>query len=102
MFDSGKESWAVRCNLPRLCICFDLLLHDLVRLIFPLCKAVVPTGASASTVQKVERDSVCAKSSISSSSFTHRGENENKRKHPSKTVFLLHQDHWLFDARDDF
>lgn len=102
MFDSGKGSWAVRYNLPRLYICFDLLLHNLVRLIFSLCKAVVWTGASTSTVQKVKHDSVCAKSSISSSSSTHRGENENKWKHPLKMVFLLYQDHWLCDARDDF
>ena len=40
--------------------------------------------------------------SISSSSFRRKGENENKLKHPSKTMFLLHQNRWLCDARGDF
>lgn len=100
--DSGKESWAVKYNSPSSFICFNLLMYNLVKMIPPPWRAVLRMGASKSTVQRVKHDLVYADSSICRSSFTHRGENENKWKHPSKMVFLLHQDHWLRDARDDF
>lgn len=45
---------------------------------------------------------VHAESSVCSSSFIYKRENENKWKHPSKMVFLLHQHRWLCDAREGF
>lgn len=89
-------------NSPCSCICFNLLMHNLVKVIFfsPSLRLLHEWELQSGAHRK-SNTTRCVPSG-SSSSNTHKGGNGNKWKHSSETLFLLHQDHWLCDARDDF
>lgn len=88
-------------NSPHSCICFNLLMHNLVKVIFFPFLTLLHEWELQSGAHRKSNTTLCVPSG-SSSSKTHKGGNGNKWKHPPETVFLLHQDHWLCDARGDF